>query len=450
MEIELNFRLDEHGRTAPSNSESERPSAPDHPKDNPTTRLDYQSKTILTNLSTTAAQSSSPDDSPAHRQWLDDLLFDCQISDSGLMPRTFWVPAQGMTPRCHLEQMAWDIFHHHVPASLKCDVSCSGAEWWAQLRPSPDRTGRYAMHDDSPDELPQSGISFHWDKDEDLRLLMGGTTYIHPHLSTVTYLTDLGAPTLAINHRVNTLTGEWIAPDHDQSHMEGFVSWPLQGKHLSFDGRFLHAAPTDLMEPGAWEQQLQLPPVQGEQDDEDNKRQQEKLLKRRHRRVTFLVNIWLNYKPFDIKPFPETMIDKMSGGDESKRKRLEFLPVAQEVTDDDRGTTMVKSMTPSESTQPQHKTFTWPMGDCDSKEFIEAHMPLDAIRGQASKGGNLCIQWQPDVEKGYLGARLYTETTGIASAEAPEKRKLGDNATDTNDSAKRPKSHDITKTNLQI
>jgi hypothetical protein len=24
------------------------------------------------------------------------------------------------------------------------------------------------------------------------------------------------------------------------------VSWPLAGKHISFDGRFLHAAPSDL------------------------------------------------------------------------------------------------------------------------------------------------------------------------------------------------------------
>jgi len=36
------------------------------------------------------------------------------------------------------------------------------------------------------------------------------------------------------------------------------------------------------------------------------------ILERRHRRVTFLVNILLNYKPFNVHVFPESMIDKMS------------------------------------------------------------------------------------------------------------------------------------------
>ena len=60
---------------------------------------------------------------------LDDLLFDCEISDSGLMPRTFWVPAEGMEPRCSLEQFALDVFRHHVPSGLDYDKAKSGAEW---------------------------------------------------------------------------------------------------------------------------------------------------------------------------------------------------------------------------------------------------------------------------------------------------------------------------------
>jgi len=36
------------------------------------------------------------------------------------------------------------------------------------------------------------------------------------------------------------------------------------------------------------------------------------IFERRHRRVTFLVNILLNYKPFNVHVFPQNMIDKMS------------------------------------------------------------------------------------------------------------------------------------------
>lgn len=404
MEIELNFRLDENGRT----------SKPTETSDSSTSQIDYQPKTIFTNLMPAPSKSSS------HQQWLDDLLFDCQISDSGLMPRTFWMPAKGMKPRCHLEQLALDIFHHHVPSDLDYDVSTSGAEWWAQIRPSPEGTGRYSMHDDQPDELSRTGISFHWDKDEDLRLLTGGSTYIHPHLSTVTYLTDLGGPTLALNHRVHSLSGEWMVPPS----VEGFVSWPSTGKHLSFDGRYLHAAPADLMDDGEWERQLELPELHAQ--DESTRMQEERIVKRRHRRVTFLVNVWLNYKPFDIQPFPDTMIDKLSGAEETTRKTLEFVN-----NDQMSRITETKHMTSSDSTQPQHRCFTWPMGDCDSKEFIEAHMPLQDIRKQASKGGNIQIYWEPNPEIKYSGVRLYKETNEIAEGE--EKRKACESGLEDHD-----------------
>lgn len=96
------------------------------------------------------------------------------------------------------------------------------------------------MHDDEPDEISQTGISFHWDKDEDLRMMAGGNLYVHPHLSTVTYMTDLGSPTFVANCRVNNLNGEWIVPGEAGSageKVQAFVSWPKRGKHMSFDGR---------------------------------------------------------------------------------------------------------------------------------------------------------------------------------------------------------------------
>ena len=413
-EIELNFRLDENGRTIRSATDNKPHEAT--PSD-VSPLVDYESKAIMTNLAPPASGSDQ------HRDWIDDLLFDCQISDSGLMPRTFWVPATGMKPRCHLEQMAHDIFHHHVPEGYDYDPEISGAEWWAQIRPSPERTGRYSMHDDQPDELSMTGVSFHWDKDEDLRLLTGGTTYIHPHISTVTYLTDIGAPTLVMNHRVHCLTGEWISPDT----VEGFVSWPRTGKHISFDGRFLHAAPGDLMEPGVWEQQLRLPPLSQCEQQETGKHH-EKVLKRRHRRVTFLVNVWLDYKPFDIKPFPSTMMDKMSGVNGTETIKFAFR--------NDMGAELTEEIQVTHS-DPKNafslRKFTWPMGDCDSKEFIDALLPLETIRKQATRGGNSRIGWESNGAKGF-GVRLYVKSSG--------KRRPDDENDDSNECPKRSKGGD--------
>lgn len=113
MEIELNFRFDANGRTA-NTSQSANESIKEGDND---ASMDYSSKSVMTNI------GQLPE------QIVDDLLFDCEISDSGLMPRTFWVPVKGMKPRCTLEQFALDVFHHHVPANLDYDRSKSGAEW---------------------------------------------------------------------------------------------------------------------------------------------------------------------------------------------------------------------------------------------------------------------------------------------------------------------------------
>jgi hypothetical protein len=386
MEIELNFRLDGDGRTANTNAEDRKNGNESEDQ------VDYSSNAVMTNL----APNDQNDD--VHREWLDDLLFDAEIADCGLMPRTFWIPADDMKPRCNLEQMALDIFHHHVPSNVSYDPKTSGAEWWVQLRPSPEGTGRYSMHDDKPDAISKTGISFHWDKDEELRLLTGGSTYIHPHVSTVTYLTDFGSPTLVTNCRVHNLTGEWIVPGDGNSKddaVEGFVSWPKTGKHMSFDGRYLHAAPPELMEPGAFAEQIQY------QHSDDPK--QQKLLKRRYRRVTFLVNIWLNYQPFEVKPFPDTMIDKLSGKEEANRKQLLLQPTSPsnitKVRPVSIGIESVKELNGSVIENDEPKKFTWPMGDCSSDEILQALMPLMTIREEAPLGGNVRITWEKSSDK---------------------------------------------------
>ena len=427
-EIEINFRLDANGRTVEQqsgNTSSLLRAA----------SVDYQTQTVPTTFSLPPADNNNSiaSWSEKERLLLDELLYDCEIADSGLMPRTFWVSSTTESPRFSLEQIALDIFHHHVRPSneevddgttLRYDPQTSGAEWWVQLRPSPEKTGRYAMHnnkteDGNQDDDDDAGISFHWDKDEELRLLMGGTTYIHPHLSTVTYLTSLGAPTVTVDCRIHSLTGKWIVPQSmtpndisnknersknddecDQRQTDsvrpsesthGFVSWPSAGKHLSFDGRFLHAAPSDLMKKGAFAEQRRF---DAPEDASEHKR-----LQRRHRRVTLLVNVWLNYRPFDVKPFPDTMVDKMSGHHGGIKARLSF--PSKESSKDIATTRTVKLISgkPESKATTSVREFTWPMGACvdgQHDEVIRMQVPLEAVQSAADHGGNVQIEWQRD------------------------------------------------------
>jgi hypothetical protein len=244
----------------------------------------------------------------------DELFYDCEICDNGLMPRTFWIGCNDV-PRCSLEQIAYDIFLYHTKAlgSEYYNPSKSGAEWWVQIRPSPDKVGRYSMHSDTTNneiDMTKDGISFHWDKDEELRLLCEGSTYVHPHLSTVTYFTSIGSPTLVINKRIHNLTGEWINDNINEqsSSLEAFITYPCQGKHLSFDGRYLHAAPKDLLFNGN-----DVACSSSDDNSRDITAFTSKKEERSNRRITFLVNIWLNYIPLKTKRFPDTMVDKLSG-----------------------------------------------------------------------------------------------------------------------------------------
>jgi len=420
MEIEINFRFDGNGRTANTKNDGK-----NHDLNN-TKDIDYSFKAEMTNLN----HWYEPISPSSSSSMMDEILLDCEISDNLIMPRTYWMPADGRA-RCALEQFALDIFHHHVPSEgFDYDRTTSGAEWWCQLRPSPEMGRHNALQkpasetENEKDDPFANGISFHVDKDEELRILTGGSTYIHPHLSTITYLTNLGSPTLMMDCQVHPLTGEWIVPEET---IEGFVSWPSVGKHASFDGRYLHASPLDLMGgTNAFEKQLEDEAKKF--DNSDSKR------KRRCRRVTFLVNIWLNYRPYDVNPFPESMIDKMSGKDKNTRRGLKFgtelasvgtrdstiLHVQNTRVQSDEATELEK-YTDQESSSNKIYTaekFSWPLGDKQSGERLECRVPLQSIVELSKTGGNVRIQWQT---KGMRDCfRLFDRKSSTATMASPK------------------------------
>ncbi|CAK9090377.1 Uncharacterized protein SCF082_LOCUS42628 [Durusdinium trenchii] len=155
-------------------------------------------------------------------------------------------------PQCLAERLAQEIFRFHVGTDSSFDPERSGAEWWAQVRD----TGH-----------EEEGIQFHWDTDEAAVERHG--INVHPHLSTVTYLTDCGAPTLILDCR-NTRTPCETSQVYGEI-SGGALSWPERWKHIAFDGQLLHGT---------------VPGGQGGQGG---------------RRITFLVNIWLNHRPSNCR-----------------------------------------------------------------------------------------------------------------------------------------------------
>lgn len=197
------------------------------------------------------------------------LLEDCKTvfsarqaedEDAYSSGETFFVRACE-EPKSALEQMAMDVFKFHAHG-LTFDPEKSGAEWWTLVL----------------DE--ESDVTFHWDKDYGLE---DYGVNVFPHISTVTYLANAGGATLVLQK---------LAPPHYSAPIVGpcgetaFCSKPCAGKHISFDGRLLHAASSDL-----------LSIFSGKSDAMESSSQ--------GTRVTFLVNLWFNHIPRDAEPLPE-------------------------------------------------------------------------------------------------------------------------------------------------
>ena len=124
-------------------------------------------------------------------------------------------------------------------------------------------------------------------QDEDLVDTQG--LIVTPRVSTVTYLTDSGAPTVVLERETPIASGGDTIPDGTAGGAPLYgpisrasVSYPVRGKHFSFDGRWLHGALASLRaEDGG-------------------------------RRLTFLTNVWLGHKPVGIEELDQAVSDTLS------------------------------------------------------------------------------------------------------------------------------------------
>lgn len=243
---------------------------------------------------------------------------------------TFWIPANSIARVDEqenwnlLEALASRIFRIHT-AGADFDPEHSGVEWWVQIRDAPsdgtdgessdtsdgtpkrrrrsssgseaaasaqaapeenesdkkikaavtaDATAEDEDEDAASEDSEVSSIPFHIDKDETLSAL--AAVYVTPALSTVTYLSDVGAPTVVTPIIYSNEKSEF---EYTSEAIPGnmAVCYPKPGRHLVFDGRLMHGVPSSFARAGA--------AVGG-------------------RRITFLANIWLNHEPVGIEPIP--------------------------------------------------------------------------------------------------------------------------------------------------
>ena len=175
----------------------------------------------------------------------------------------------GDTPRCDLERLALAVFAAHT-RGVEYDASRSGAEFWAQVR---------------ADGHAQEAVQFHWDVDEHCCDELG--VNVQPHLSTVTYLTDVGAPTVVLGVPAPRAASAAAVEEAYGAIRTAHFSWPRVGKHICFDGGLLHGTLPEAKAAAA-------APAAGP-------------------RVTFLVNVWLGWRPHGIRPLDAALAEKMSG-----------------------------------------------------------------------------------------------------------------------------------------
>ena len=176
-----------------------------------------------------------------------------------------------------------------------------GAEFWVQVRRVGARNG--------------STIAFHWDSDE---TCMRAGVHVPPLLATVTYLGGVGAPTvvlpLAASERGMALATVDGATSADGSAAvatacargAAYLSRPVPGKHLAFDGRLLHGCPTEYSLPPAAAATAAAPATAADGEPSTAEEDAGSL------RVSLLVNVWRCHRPLAAHRLPAELAARLS------------------------------------------------------------------------------------------------------------------------------------------
>lgn len=194
------------------------------------------------------------------------------------------------TPQNSLERIALEIFKYHSRDIKDLNPDLSGAEWWSQV-----------IH-------PFDDIGVHWDRDYGLEEEKG--EHVHPLYGTVTYLSSKGAPTVVFNKIGSNQADEDILGKIN----EMAISSTQIGNHLRFNGNLLHAAPANFLHDEEEDEEDDSEDDEDESEDEvDDLERLEKLFsKLPNRRISFLVNIWINHIPSQSQRYSPPQISSGS------------------------------------------------------------------------------------------------------------------------------------------
>ena len=174
-------------------------------------------------------------------------------------------------PRNAIEEAIFSLKKYVQPAAA-C-ATLVGAEWWVQ-----DRSGT-------------DGLGFHYDKDESMSTIKRRVR--HPVVSTVTYLTSDGAPTLVMEQTfVDWYRNQPVMPQR------GYIAFPMANVHVMFSGALQHgvlgsAAPLHDNEVRAAkerEEELIDEAALGADNDADWDDDSPAAVAERNRRITLMVN----------------------------------------------------------------------------------------------------------------------------------------------------------------
>ena len=241
---------------------------------------------------------------------------------------TFFVRSTD-TPRCGLEEVALQIFKMHTEGCT-FDPSRSGAEWWTLVLDA------------------DSEVGWHWDKDYALESSMKLNVY--PQIGTVTYLSDHGVPTAVARMAAPPLVTDALPP----SSQGYYLCYPKRGRHLAFDGRFLH---------GSKEGFAHSPLPKGE------------------RRTTLLVNVWLNHKPVAASRYP---LGRISEAEQRGHDAAQWHLATAEGERKPVEAHSVEAASPAAlKAKPFAYDFTTPS---EGQATFTLHVPVDKV-GHGKKGG---------------------------------------------------------------
>lgn len=251
------------------------------------------------------------------------IIHDCELtftartkedSDAYSSGATYFIPAS-MKPRCALEELALKIFQthtKHLEVGKHYDLERSGAEWWTLVldtSSSKDENGGEENEDDDEEEEDDE-VGMHFDADYGLEEQLPNYM-LHPRIATVTYLSNIGVPTFVMNKKSpppNDVEKKSLNGSIDK----GWISYPILGKHISFDGRLLHGAI------GTFNSNKVSKKIDEETEEPSSKRRKigdggetKPTTQNGTKRITFMVNVWLNHCPIDAEIIEDDLCAKM-------------------------------------------------------------------------------------------------------------------------------------------